>query len=855
MIDHFAMSAISLVATSSVLAGAAFAQSDFGWTTEHHDVRNTGQSEYDGPADANGQCRYSLYQVNRTESNFRILSTGVTSVTSENVHFFGGTDGVLRIASLGPATLSTWDCVLADLLPAGSSPPFGPYGIVSSATAWAFNYTSAAGTDQYDRIAIYSGDGYVYALNWEVCALGRGGKRALCDYQAQDVPLLPLSATHSKGQGGVPAQARPQGGGRRTPTGRGSVGLGGLGGGPPCLAWSQDMNVSTGTSAARYVAPQGNSSVSGIPPGGLVLVISTAPLVDANGLLYALDADTGDVLWTHAASASYFSPSQNETVTSFPGINGVTPAVDVARGSLLYLAYGPRVVALRPSDGAVMGEYTVPNGADGFVSSPVLTSDSSALFLHSAGGSLWRFTLAGGAGGGTVRITPAWVCSYSQGTDRSTSYECTSAPTTTSAAPFVPHPLRLPVYEWETDAAGRTVRRWVRSRVLPRASFSSGGWQQLMTSEEVQALTEEVTQLYGQRVGEGKGAVPLADMLAALEAEGVPLSGIGAGKGHARLSSTGLPAWLKKELDVVPPLTSTLPYATPALAAGDVYLVLPQFLAPGAGDTGVFVVEPVTGVPLWAFFGAGNFSFGRSRSSPALDKEGDMYVAADIDCAPASGGGSDGSVCVVSNDTIPLLYAFRYTGGGGTYALAWTSNMGDTEAMMIGSASPVVKRANSSQAELIMSSVDGISGYREGLACPTADSTLPCSGHGSCNCYTGKCACAAGWRGGDCSSLIPAPPPAAAGIDDGLTIGLALGSFGGIAALAGLFYGCKVVDVPGRLGLGPTMSHHNPAMSTADFYDIRGLSAGSSLQGAGGGAAGVVTGATERTGLLASGKR
>ena len=60
----------------------------------------------------------------------------------------------------------------------------------------------------------------------------------------------------------------------------------------------------------------------------------------------------------------------------------------------------------------------------------------------------------------------------------------------------------------------------------------------------------------------------------------------------------------------------------------------------------------------------------------------------------------------------------------------------------------------------------------EGLACPTGDPILECSGHGACNCTTGACVCSGPcWGGGDCNVFNTGGPCGSGGTCQSADVG------------------------------------------------------------------------------------
>jgi hypothetical protein len=785
-----------------------------GWPTEHHDLRNSGRAEHDGPADSEGVCRYTFYDAKSSPfaaDEVDLLATGVTSIgADENVNIFAGTDNVLRIARLGPAILDTWSCdlnVFANRT-AGKGPATS-YGVVASGVTWTFINGGA-----YDRVAFGSSDGSIYAFNWQVCALGTGGRQAICNYTIDGVPTKPVGAAAPSAAGRSLRAAEEEGG----------EGLA-LGGGPDCLQFAIDLpGTSPVYSPLRYIG----NLFSGAPTGGIVLVSTTDAVLDTGGVLNAVNADTGAIIWSYAATANISG------VTTPIGLRGVVPAVDSARGYLIYLAFGPRIVALNPATGAVVASFaTSTTGGDGFVSSPVLSSDNSAMYLHSASGSVWRIDIDGGV---IPTFTFKWSCDYTIEAFNNKVSTCTTG----GPSPAV----RVPVFQWDM-ATGRRIR--AGSRLVPRDDFVPGGWAQLMTRDERAALYVELAAIASPRLSadaaaalEGLGEVERAAAHAALltdaELDAIGSSSSSSGDGaalssHARLDASGRPRWVSRRvlgddrfargLGAAPASAATFPYATPALTASDTHVIVPQFIAFDSGDEAIFAAAATSGEPVWAFAGI-KFGdvlavpFGRSRSSPVVDTTGGIYAGADIDW--------------VNNDTRPSLFAWQLTNAAGGpdagYSLRWVDDMGLAERFIVGYASPVVKLANSTQNEVIMAAGDNVNGFREGRPCLTNNPETPCSDHGVCDCFTGLCACDMAWRGAaDCSKETPATPSENSSDNE-----LAPGA----AAMLGVTLGATGVVIGGALIIALAKAYGLPkgVMKALGLYKAPGTEG--SAMGAGG---------------------
>jgi hypothetical protein len=168
-----------------------------------------------------------------------------------------------------------------------------------------------------------------------------------------------------------------------------------------------------------------------------------------------------------------------------------------------------------------------------------------------------------------------------------------------------------------------------------------------------------------------------------------------------------------------------IPFATPSLSASDAFLVINQYSFNGR-DAASFGVDPLSGAQLWTFRNYTSpdgtlYTFGRSRSSPAIDPSGFIYMGSDAD---------EGTY------TLPVLLSLH---PDGTYR--WLAEMGNDN-VVIGAASPIVTSGPLGENRVYFVSGDGIASLSEGYACPgVLNPFRSCSGHGICNCATGICQC------------------------------------------------------------------------------------------------------------------
>jgi hypothetical protein len=198
---------------------------------------------------------------------------------------------------------------------------------------------------------------------------------------------------------------------------------------------------------------------------------------------------------------------------------------------------------------------------------------------------------------------------------------------------------------------------------------------------------------------------------------------------------------------------SSYPFSTPAQRTADTVvtddvLVVPQYLPYMRGTEGVFVVNQEDGVVRWSWNGAyteegQRVSFGRSRSSPAIDGDDYVYVGADT---------PDPFYSNRSGFTLPTLYAFDLSDG----FLMWATGMGFATNTLVNSASPIITDGFQDANTAFMVADLGISYLNEGVSCPSDDPIFECSRYGTCDCNTGECTCSQGNKcvaGPECKPL------------------------------------------------------------------------------------------------------
>ena len=157
-----------------------------------------------------------------------------------------------------------------------------------------------------------------------------------------------------------------------------------------------------------------NPSASGIKqPLGLVYVTIASNSSNSDGAIVALAAhNISQIQWSHNALEKAGTQS---TVGLY-----FAPAIDpnLSREGVVYIGYSSRIIALSPQSGKVLGMLDRNKTTDPFVSSPTLSSDGSALFIHSAAGLIFKVLISGNYSRstdiGNIDMSFDWCCLYSE---------------------------------------------------------------------------------------------------------------------------------------------------------------------------------------------------------------------------------------------------------------------------------------------------------------------------------------------------------------------------------------------------------------------------------------------------------
>jgi hypothetical protein len=614
------------------------APSSGGWPTEHQNVLNSGSTEFVGPGSSAGDCVVPFFNFPPT-TPVRFYSSGVTSATpGVNAHFFGGSDNIARVVVnygtvTSPSTVTTsvnvTACNLTSLNVASPATiAASPFGLVAGATTW------TAGDGVTDRVAFASSDGVVYALNWQSCV---AQNQTLCSSSSYVITPASFgsssttssSSSASSGSPGVDA--------------------------PPCVAWTFKSPMGFPfLTPPRYISPQTGG-------GNLVIVSDTAPgLVYTGATTYALNSETGALVWNHTHNvyngASY-------------GSVGAPPAFDV-QDDILFVVYGPGVVALEPAAGKTLGFW---NGTgDNVVASPsVFVGDfgsSYSVYLHTELGTLWSLEVSQNAATKAVTFQPNWKCDYTlaawyaTGKGVCTPFSASLAfpgvesevvevpllgqpapQLDTSYPPHAPTTATFSATRGEFSGGGgwyqpttRTQRAhlWAAIRARYAAAFPTGPTTLLTQSQlDILASTHSDTPeaLDMLEVALMSSALPLADKEALYKGvdwaqdPNPSVSGFALFSGGTAAASSGGDAPLGAGEYV-----SNYPLATPTqVSSGE--LALAQFSPLTGNNAGLFAVKTLDGSIVWAYsnttvFGT-TIKFGRSRSSPTSDGLGYLYGA------------------------------------------------------------------------------------------------------------------------------------------------------------------------------------------------------------------------------------
>ena len=496
---------------------------------------------------------------------------------------------------------------------------------------------------------------------------------------------------------------------------------------PQCPIWTVASNVSLPFAApTRYLS---NPLSDG---RNFLLVSETGADLQTGGVLHCLDAATGIEIWNQPA----IPPATGQSY----GLLGIVPALVPPVNNILIVPFGPALVAIQLSNGQICDVAGNPT-FDIFVSSPMVSSDGTSVFVHSASGALWKFIISPGCSSATLSYV--WGCTYDP-----------TSPSPTCNFPSMVHDH--PVFSTTTGKVNYRHPINVSEYGLP------GGWYQPSTKQERDELYAAITQLHNDMYGEDETNMILSTGVKFIrEHNGVPvemksleMAALAARIPRDRLYSIVTPSgYVRLGRNSKPSLSFSLddfggiyPFATPAISLDDQTVVISNY-AVGV-DSSVLAVNVQGGTCNWNFYSfptqnGPNIPFGMSRSSPAMDVNNYVYVGSDVDWA----------LNPTTNLTLPALFAFDMTG-----ALKWVTTLGE-ENITVGSASPIITDGVDGDHRAYMVAIDSVISMTEGQSCPSADPILECSGHGRCNCNgnnAGQCSCSGCWydgANGECNTF------------------------------------------------------------------------------------------------------
>ena len=439
-------------------------------------------------------------------------------------------------------------------------------------------------------------------------------------------------------------------------------------------------------------------------------------------------------------------------------------------------------------------------GTDPFISSPTISADRTALFLHSVYGTIFKVSYTF-TDPNTVSFGFTWACDYLA------SVPDDQQVCQTSVESLYKEKLAYPVYTGSGDSFKVVPSDVSKGEHINRRDFVGGGWPQPTTRKDRNELYEMIktTYLSTHSTDELTAAASRHPALAYVSIDSPPLTMQEAsaimrvfrseGKekmihtmrtksGYTRLDGRGVAidvaeaAQREVEIETAKrastsksttttitaqePLVglggggiwfSLYPFSTPAQRKSDLVisidvLVVPQYLPYLRGTEGVFAVNQVDGSVKWSWNGVyteegQRVSFGRSRSSPAIDGDDYVYIGADTP-DPFYGNRS--------GFTLPTLYAFDLSDG----FLMWATGMGFATNTLVNSASPIITDGFQDANTAFMVADLGISYLNEGVSCPSDDPIFECSRYGTCDCNTGTCTCSQGNKcvaGPECKPL------------------------------------------------------------------------------------------------------
>lgn len=322
--------------------------------------------------------------------------------------------------------------------------------------------------------------------------------------------------------------------------------------GGTCQLWVTEL------AGPAYAAPRFTiAGVNATYPMGIVMVAVTSATSDTGGVLQGVNVANGKVLWLLDA--------QDPNVPQGFGLRYV-PAVDPARPTIGYIAWGRTAIAFDIETGDVISKY-LGIYADPFVSSPSMPF-GEALLLQSASSTLWRVHVLDGPGP-NVTLVAAWKCFYP-----------------------------------EQDAS--TCHYWNSSSSEFYPVLFLGDEEPVPLSQEEQAAIMGDGQLAPDSLAYGLQFPPLG----------------GPGDDGFEVLSMGDPFSGARRLQGGP---ATYPFATPAILPDEMSVAFGTWSVSGVG---MFVsADSLVGKQRYWFNGTAGVQFGVTRSSAAVDRVGMVFIS------------------------------------------------------------------------------------------------------------------------------------------------------------------------------------------------------------------------------------
>jgi outer membrane protein assembly factor BamB len=787
------MARLTLATLAAALIAGVSAQN---WMTSHHDNRNSGQSELIGPAERNGTCEAPIIAGSALKNSPNFWNTGVLSATNEYL-FVGDSNNVVNLVETEKFFVYWLN------LSALAAQPYNPvtnYGIVEAGSNHRILVGGQQPTDPTkdsslvwtDRLYVPSGDGSVYALNPLQCNAPPAPSSAVKAKLSADQ----LSATQAKHNAVLEASRAALKPSASDPTLHQTdltvyrqvltEKLGAVSGASadeinsltasPCPVWQKTFAGAV-YAPLRYVSPSPDYPQY---VEGVVIASETDVGLDAGGVLHGIDAHSGALIWSIPAMY-YDKDGVTQLQAGIRTVPAVTPFLTTAFNAsapgapasgynqtyIAFFAFGTRVIAVDSFTGRIAGDINTtliqqqnPNGPSGggvtgtdlFVSSPTLTTQGAAMFMHSSLGTLWKLAISGYdtyANDGKIAMTFIFACDYTLAKDGASRTICDAIAASTSEEGKM---------VLTSDERSKTRLAAVNNNAAA-LDVVSGGFYQPTTRQNreqlYQLLLDEYVKAGLQSDDEKKNPLTVARMTAkdasrimrALPYETV--ASLKTASGYQLLAPNSRPVSAMLELDrtttlgkrqlaldakAVIGLTPTqrrqlalelgqkaisegssavgtsislankygflgaFPFATPSIQPpNDAVIVVAQYGAFGL-DSALFAANSYDGSLKWGFVNVTSpdgrkIAFGKSRSSPAIDAAGNVYAGTDSDDGPY---------------TLPMVIATDPNGN-----FQWLNAL-DTDNVAVGQSSPIVAAGFLAEKRAYMSTGYGLQAIDEG---------------------------------------------------------------------------------------------------------------------------------------------